>query len=95
MSPAPWWTPADQAEFDVAVRAYVAMVATHDSCPDCQERARVYGADSAFRFCDRVGAATDALVEWVEFRHLRSKADWLRRRHLLGALNLVGQTEAA
>lgn len=91
MSRAPWWTDADEAELAVAVRAYVDMVATHKFCPQCARARRTTG----LYFCQKVGEASDALAHWVEWRRLRSKADYLRRRHLLRALNLIGQTEAA
>src|SRR5215217_4475818 len=71
-----WWTPADQAEFDVLAYALVDGVLSHrDRCAAC-------AACGSAVYCKRVSVAIGALLEWLSLRSLVSRAAWLRRQHL-------------
>lgn len=68
----PWWTEADQAEFDVLVHAFVDVAWVHrEKCAICGEGGR---------WCKALREAFDVVLEWRECQHLRSKATWLRLR---------------
>jgi hypothetical protein len=67
----PWWTEADQAEFDVVTFEIVYGLPRHVAlCPACHER----------RYCRHASAALGFAVLWRERRELLSKAEYLRRR---------------
>jgi hypothetical protein len=67
----PWWTIADESELAVLVHALVGAGMTHRNCSKCRE---------LNRWCDPMRDAADAVFAWLEFRRLRSKAVWLRKR---------------
>jgi hypothetical protein len=76
----PWWTTADQAEFDVLAYALVDGVLRHrDRCAACAT------CGSAV-YCERVSVAIEAVLDWLSLRSLVSRAEWLRRRHLYARL---------
>jgi hypothetical protein len=76
---APDWTPADQAELDALIWALVRGVLEHrEDCDICR---------AGFPPCPYIGEAIEAVLDWRSFRHLLSKAEWLRRD--LDELNLV------
>ena len=70
--PPVWWTEADQSELDLLVRALVH--GWHDS-----HRSRCEACQTNGVRCPHLAEAVDAVVGWVEWRRLRSKAAWLRR----------------
>jgi hypothetical protein len=68
----PWWTEADQAEFDLLVREFVGSAFVHrELCSTCRGRGP---------WCAPLADAFAAVEEWREDREFRSKAQWLRTR---------------
>jgi hypothetical protein len=70
----PWWTEADDAELDLLTAELVRVVFIHrEHCATCRgERGVLY--------CDGIGEAIAAVLDWRDGRVLRSKAAWLRAR---------------
>lgn len=66
----PWWSEADEAEFNVLIHAFVdAGLAHHKNC-----------CGTTGPWCPPLREAFDAVVDWRTSRVLRSKAAWLRAR---------------
>jgi hypothetical protein len=84
----PWLTDADLAEIGVVAHALVEMAFAHqEHCRLCREQGDAH--------CKTRGAAIDAVCSWVEHRALLSKAEALRRRHVLAALEVLTERSAA
>jgi hypothetical protein len=72
VSPAPWWTAADDAELAVLVRDLVELAFLHrERCDECR---------SEGRSCAVVREAIEVVLEWRERRSARSFAVALRAR---------------
>ena len=86
MSGLPYWTPADAAELDVLLHAFVQVHARHlPTCAVCSG----YGP-----WCQPLRDSFDAILEWREGRELRSKATYLRlrefeRERMTGRVHIV------
>jgi hypothetical protein len=65
---APWWTAADEAEWQLIV--WVVLTG-----PRCERAVRL-------------------MLDWNHRRHLLSKAEWLRRRHLHDRLAEIAELTA-
>jgi hypothetical protein len=72
MSRRPWWTPADQAEFDVLTWELLRCKRAHEQCAVCRSLPPGFP-------CPPLGDAIDAVIEWHAGRNLLSRAEWLRR----------------
>lgn len=71
----PWWTEADQAEFDLLLLEFVKAALRHrEGCAICR---------GGGPWCDPLYEAFEILVDWRDCRILQSKADWLRLRQEL------------
>jgi hypothetical protein len=68
-----WWSTADESELAVLVYALVRDWADFHKprCHACQAQ----GAR-----CPHLAEAIEAVLDWLEWRRVRSKAAWLRRR---------------
>lgn len=84
---AQWWTPADEAELDVLVSAFV------DGFYDHRDRCRVCAGGGPW--CEHATEGWHALAAWRRTRGLLSRAEWLRRQHDELALILDGDVEKA
>jgi hypothetical protein len=70
--PPPWWSAADQAEWELLAAEFVDAAIAHDQrCPTCSVRGPS---------CAAIREGYEALEQWREGRELRSKAAWLRAR---------------
>jgi hypothetical protein len=73
---APWWTSADTAELDVLIYEFVRLVWEHrrESCAVCLAGSwcKTYRAETK--------RALDEILDWIQARSLRSRAEWLRAR---------------
>jgi hypothetical protein len=68
-APPAYLTAADLAEIEVVSRVLVNALWEHRAnCEQCNGR-----------LCEQIGKAIDATTEWAELRHLKSRADFLRR----------------
>jgi hypothetical protein len=82
-----WFTEADLAEIDVAAHALAECTWAHkEHCAACRDLGRS---------CPPLAEAIEATIAWAEHRALRSKADALRRRHILAALSGLAERRAA
>jgi hypothetical protein len=71
MSRPTWWTDADAAELDVVAWQLVHSYTDHlNRCPACAR---------GDRSCRALQRALDAITEWLSFRRLLSRAEYLRR----------------
>jgi hypothetical protein len=67
----PYWTEADEAELAAVVFALIRDHADHRKrCPACQTGGP----------CLSVRQAIEYAVEWAHYRHLLSRAEWLRQQ---------------
>jgi hypothetical protein len=73
---APWWTPADTAELDVLIYEFVRLAWEHrrETCAAC----RAGAACDTYR--GETKSALDEILDWIQARSLRSRAEWLRTR---------------
>jgi hypothetical protein len=68
----PWWTAADQAEFELLVFEFVNAAGLHrERCETCS---------TGETWCDPLRCALDAVIGWRQGRSLRSLAAALRAR---------------
>ena len=66
----PWWSDADQAEYDLLIAEFVGSAFAHrERCSTCR---------AGGPWCAALTEAFDALEEWRAGRELRSKAAHLR-----------------
>ena len=87
MRPNPWFTEADLAEIDVVTLALVECIFVHrEKCPRCRELGH---------HCERIGDVIGMAVQFAQARMLSSKAEALRRRHVLAALDPLSERRAA
>lgn len=80
------WTEADQAELNVGIWALVCAIDEHKpGCVICE---------IGFPPCPVVGTMIEALIDWFVLRRMLSKAEYLRRRHLLDRLGELEEARA-
>ena len=70
----PYWTKADQAEFEVLVDALIGASIAHRACVACQTRYRTTGRG----WCTPMESAAEAVFDWRRSRALLSRAQALR-----------------
>jgi hypothetical protein len=64
-----WWTDVDQAELDVLVYALVRAGFAHRDCDRCR---------ALNTWCPPMAEAAEAVFDWLRFRRLLSRAQFLR-----------------
>jgi hypothetical protein len=85
----PWWTGADQAEFDVLVWELLRATSAHDErCEVCRSLPPGFS-------CPPLADAIEAVIDWHRGRRLLSRAEWHRRRRILGWLVELERAEAS
>jgi hypothetical protein len=70
----PWWTDADDAEFELVTLEFVEAAWLHrERCAECRARRAQQGA-----WCRPLQEACQQLLDWFAHRKLESEAGWLR-----------------
>jgi hypothetical protein len=82
----PWWTDADQAEYEAILAAILDAIELHQqTCEVCVEKEaairekRRYALPISTWPCTFTQRLLDILFRWYSLRSLTSKAEWLRR----------------
>jgi hypothetical protein len=72
----PWWTDADQAEFELLVFEFFGLAFVHyAACPTC-----LAGKTVCTPYLEAVHGALNPILEWMRAREARSHAQWVRER---------------